>query len=371
MKKFVLLISLLVIFSPLISAMIRINEVELNPQGYPDTGKEWIELYSEQEVNLTNWTIMASNGRNISLNISFSEYYILMGSYNLLTDNDNKLFLINNNGDVISETINISDTSNDNRTWQYCNLTWIFEDSTKEEENLCLIDSSNNNQTNQTLENKINQTDNQINQSSQTSKINESSLYFETERSVEFEGYINIELDVYRGDTSKYALYVYIENNTKIITEKLIIHLNNKFTNYSFQIPVYIKEDCKYSAGEYQIIIEGLDSKEQKDIEIKRDSKSSCVINTTSKNQTQGTTKTINETNNSEMQSILNEKNLLNEEELGKSGITGRVIYIGDKRMTEKNVSFLLLSLLFCLLIYGLIKKRNGINEEINKEWMG
>lgn len=119
----------------LISA-IRINEVELNPYGSSDSGKEWLELYSEDYVNIVNWKISSSNGRNMSFNASFSGYYLLNTSYQLLTDNNNKLSLYNGL-ELIYETDILNDNKNDDGTWQYCNGNWNFTYMTRNSQNNC------------------------------------------------------------------------------------------------------------------------------------------------------------------------------------------------------------------------------------------
>ena len=54
MKKSLICLLVLIILSLIncVNAEIRINEVELNPKG-DDAGYEWIELYSEYEINLS------------------------------------------------------------------------------------------------------------------------------------------------------------------------------------------------------------------------------------------------------------------------------------------------------------------------------
>ena len=70
----------------LVSA-VRINEVELNPEG-TDSGNEWIEFYSEEEINFTNLKLIDGDGNEFLFNLSFQGFFV----YNFLTrwlDNDN------------------------------------------------------------------------------------------------------------------------------------------------------------------------------------------------------------------------------------------------------------------------------------------
>ncbi len=121
----------------IVSAEIRINEVELNPAGSSDSGNEWIELYSDNLINMTSWIITSINGRNMSFNITFSGYYLLNTTANLLTDSSNTLILKNNSNAVIFSTGSFSDAENDERTWEYCPEGWLFLNSTKGIVNNC------------------------------------------------------------------------------------------------------------------------------------------------------------------------------------------------------------------------------------------
>ncbi|MBM3233533.1 hypothetical protein FJZ19_00390 [Candidatus Pacearchaeota archaeon] len=129
----VLLFLFIIINITLISA-IRINEVELNPAG-TDSGNEWLELYSESHFNLNNLIIMNVRGKNISLNGSFSGFFIVNTPYSFLANEKQKLVLFNDN-EKIDETPEITDKADDNRSWQLCE-EWIFAESSKEKDNNC------------------------------------------------------------------------------------------------------------------------------------------------------------------------------------------------------------------------------------------
>lgn len=118
---------------PKISA-IKINEVELNPLG-TDSGNEWLELYSEEEINFENYKIVNNDGVNISLNGSFIGYYLYIFDKQWLDNSDEKIFLYKND-ELIDETIIFEDSENDDFTFQLCN-GWEFLESTEGEENNC------------------------------------------------------------------------------------------------------------------------------------------------------------------------------------------------------------------------------------------
>ncbi len=73
-----------------------------------------------------------------------------------------------------------------------------------------------------------------------------------------------IDLKVYKGNTNKKVIYVYAKGEEKI-SETTKIYLNSEYTDYEFGIPLRLKDNCKrkYDDGEYELIAEGLDEKEE------------------------------------------------------------------------------------------------------------
>ena len=63
MKNLVLLFLIFLFLASGISA-ITINEIESNPAG-ADTGNEWVEFYSNEEVNLEGYKIINNDGDEI------------------------------------------------------------------------------------------------------------------------------------------------------------------------------------------------------------------------------------------------------------------------------------------------------------------
>ena len=139
-NKLFLIILLFILIIPSISA-IRINEVELNPAG-TDSGNEWIELYSKEEINLKDYKLVNNDGGEINLEENFSGYYVYVFSTQWLDNTDEKVFLYKND-ELIDETDLFADDKNDGRAWSYCSSSgWQFIESTKEEENGCEKDVS-------------------------------------------------------------------------------------------------------------------------------------------------------------------------------------------------------------------------------------
>jgi hypothetical protein len=101
--------------------------------------------------------------------------------------------------------------------------------------------------------------------------------------SAEFGDIIDVEINVYRGDTLKYAVYAYVEDDHgKKVSEENTMHFKNKFTNYTLTIPIQLdlNYDEDYEDDDYVIIVEGLDTEDTTEISL--DGKSSECRTTTS-----------------------------------------------------------------------------------------
>ena len=127
---------------------IQINEVESNPAGN-DAGQEWIEFYSKQEVNLSEYKITNNDGQEMQTNAAFSGYYVLNLEKQWL-DNSNEKVILMKDGKIIDETLVFSDSTNNGNTWNFC-TSWILIGATKGAENNC---PSNNPKNNEDSDNK-------------------------------------------------------------------------------------------------------------------------------------------------------------------------------------------------------------------------
>lgn len=217
------------LFFSLVSA-IRINEIELNPEG-TDSGNEWVELYSEQNIDLNGWKLVNKDNKVINLSQSFSGYWIISFSGQWLDNTNEKIILKNSNEEAVDETELLSDSSNNKRTWQYCYGELVFADSTKNSANSC---SSNQQQQNQTQNQNTSQ--NTIQNTSQ----NEEEIYLEAKwdeddivNGEEFE----VEVKAFNLKSENYDIKIYItsEENETIISD------------------TYDEEDDKWKSSAYYV----------------------------------------------------------------------------------------------------------------------
>lgn len=89
--------------------------------------------------------------------------------------------------------------------------------------------------------------------------------------SAKFGDVIDVGINVYRGDTTKYAVYAYIEDDGgKKVSEKITLHFKNKFTNYSLTVPLQTDLNCneKFDEDDYYIVLEGFDIVKEEKIEL-------------------------------------------------------------------------------------------------------
>jgi len=78
-------------------------------------------------------------------------------------------------------------------------------------------------------------------------------------KKVGFGDSINLEVEVYKGNTSKYALYFYVRKD-KTISYKTKAYVYDKYKKYHLKVPVQIKPNCdrRYKNGTYYVYAEGL-----------------------------------------------------------------------------------------------------------------
>ena len=126
-KNIIFIIILLSLIS-FISAEIRINEIESNPSG-SDSGNEWVELYSDQEVNLGGWKIINHDNESFNLSQAFNGFLVVTFNKQFLNNQNESLMLFNGESIVFSTPV-LNDIYNDGRAWSYCSGEWKFVIST-------------------------------------------------------------------------------------------------------------------------------------------------------------------------------------------------------------------------------------------------
>lgn len=140
MKKIGIILIVFLIFpivlAVLVSAEIRINEVELNPSG-DDKGLEWVELYSNELMDLNGWKLVNNDDEIKNLNQTFQNYLIINFNEQWLDNENESIRLVNKNDSLIFQTPILKDAFNDNKSWSYCNGSWSLVSATPDSANNC------------------------------------------------------------------------------------------------------------------------------------------------------------------------------------------------------------------------------------------
>lgn len=256
----------LILFSFQASAIV-INEILPNPEEFSDA--EWLELYSDSAMNLNGYKLDTTGQIYNFGNVNINDYLIIAKNKTSflslwpnvsqdkiiewqgmgLNNAGEPVYLLNNNI-TIDATIYPSFSSRQGKSWARAeNQTFI----------IC----------NQPSPLELNNCSQQTNQSNQTQQ-NESTIRItDYPDDADFGDSIDIDLKLYRGNTAKYAVYIYVENDEGTdVSDKETLHLDDKYTNYTETVTVELK--CKNEEGTYTIVAEGLDEKDTEEIEINK-----------------------------------------------------------------------------------------------------
>lgn len=157
---------------------------------------------------------------------------------------------------------------------------------------------------------------------------------------------IDVEVEIYKGETRKYAVYVKLEK----ISEKITVHLKGKYTEYSLKIPVQIKPNCneKYEEGEYVLEVEGLDASDEEEIDIYGFNEDMCKTEEIIINETI----VINETKTEIVKEKCPSKDKLFDVakiKLTSDLTTGRIVYESSSWKAYKLVPLLIIAVLIML----------------------
>ena len=100
-----------------------------------------------------------------------------------------------------------------------------------------------------------------------------------------FGSVINVDIEITRSNTKKYAVYVRVERDDGYdVSSESVIHLKSDGF-YTLRVPVQLKPNCnqKFKDGTYKVVVEGLGIKRTKEIEIRGVSSTNCKTERTTK----------------------------------------------------------------------------------------
>ncbi|MDD5649965.1 MAG: lamin tail domain-containing protein [Candidatus Nanoarchaeia archaeon] len=234
---------------------LKINEIFPNPYGNDEEG-EFVELYNKGSYDLNLERLKLKDEANheiIITNINTKNLIIESNGYSAIYMNGFSGFL-NNQGfekvklyyeDKLIDEISYFNSKED-LSWSKEDDIWALRKPTPNEKN-------------------------QIIEPESDSKLEIAKIYTGSDNKAKFGDNLLVSVKIYKGNTSRYANYLYLENtNGEQISKRTTVHTNRKYTDYEFTLPIQIDPNCnqKYKDGRYNIALEGLNEKITKEIDI-------------------------------------------------------------------------------------------------------
>lgn len=107
-------------------------------------------------------------------------------------------------------------------------------------------------------------------ESGSTKKTESSIEITDFDDDVKFGEIIDVDVEIYKADTSKYSISLWVEDDGEKISKSSKIHLKEKFSSFTGQVPIILKDNCnrKYDEGKYELVVEGLGEKVEEKINI-------------------------------------------------------------------------------------------------------
>jgi hypothetical protein len=282
-KEVIILTFMFLIFSLVLTifavsgvhASVYINEVMPNPIDNCSDCTEWLELYSNVNQNLADWKLNTGESKNLTINATIQDYLIITKNktvflefWNIPSEKVIELAIgLTNSKDSITlynpenETIDYFNWSKDigNSSWAHIdNGTFLACTPTPASNNNC-----------QTPEQEQNQTQNNSqDNSNDSSKEQESSIDIKDyPGQAKFGEKITLDLRIYRGNTAKYAVYAYVQDeNEERVSDKKTIHIDQRYDTYRDEIKLTL--NCLNESGTYKIVVQGLDERDTAPIDI-------------------------------------------------------------------------------------------------------
>lgn len=243
---------------------ISIKEFLPNPEGEDDAVMpmgEWIEIYNSGnlDLDLTGLEFYDNVGSDSDVIISNTSALdgtvINSKSYKVIYTNGVSSFLNNDGyekitlkdlfGEIIDE-ITYSD-SDEGVSWSLSEGKWQKTTPTPGYEN-------------------------EDNKTSTQSELKIEEVYdLGSDNKAEWGDIIRPKIFAYKGNTNKEVVWIWIENEEERVTKKSKFNLYQKFYNITLTYPLMIPDNCnnEFTSGNYKIIIDGLDARDEKILEIR------------------------------------------------------------------------------------------------------
>ncbi|MBL7148056.1 MAG: lamin tail domain-containing protein [Nanoarchaeota archaeon] len=254
---------------------IKINEFLPDPEGYDDASipnGEWVELYNSagHSIDLEGLILNDDYGNGLEIsdtNTLSSNTTINPNSYLTIYRNGDGTLELNNDGDTVKllyENIIIDQVSYPSSTE---GLSW-----SKTSEGFWI----------QTIPTPCQQ--NNYEEPDHSSDLKIEQIYLGSDDKSNFGDMLRVEVNIYKGDTSKESIQLYVKDiNGEEISKRSKFNVYSTFTNYSLTIPVQLFPNCNrnFPDGDYIMYLTGLDETDEMEFEIKDITTSLCETVTT------------------------------------------------------------------------------------------
>jgi len=259
---------------------LHINEIMYNPSG-TDNNNEYIEVFSEEEINLSGYIIEDLDSNDF---LELVKYY--EGSYSLIVEegfnysgisasiysagatignnlkNDYEEIILNDNFGDLVDSVNYSSTlGGDGNGFSICEIGGVWGE--------CIATPGTGNIIHEGVSDEV-----------ISSKIEIKKIYdLGSDDEAKFGQVIRVKINVYKGDTRKSVIYVWVEDRERI-SKKTSVNVYDKFNEVEFTLPVQIDLNCngEFKDDDYYVIVEGLDTKDRYEIEVGGGSSSLCKV---------------------------------------------------------------------------------------------
>ena len=315
---------------------IKITEFLPDPIG-ADADSEWIELFNSGEyaLNLENSSIYDNIGVEADIFIADSNTLnntIIYPKEFLVVYTIGRDSLLNNDGfekirlykdDYLIDEVSYSG-SKEGLSWSKVDSRWILTYPTPNEPNE--IESPKN-----------------------SSHLEIETVYLGSDNKSKFGDQIRVRINVYKGDTTKYNLDMYIKDKEQV-SKRSEINLYESFKNYVLTIPIQIEPNCnqKYPDGTYTIYLTGLDKTATEEIEIEGINGDLCKV----------ITETVTVSSVSQKESSNDDFfSTENQEVIEDNEITGEVAYTSSDVKSKNTGIYFFAGALLIVIIYLIVKK--------------
>ncbi len=244
---------------PLVSAEIFINEFYPNPPGkdnLPMPEGEWVELYNDgSSMDLLGYYLVDNYNRKVYITditggTKIDDYLVVYmnGKFGFLNNDGIEKIYLKNSEDEEIDSVSYAHSS-EGLSWSLADGRWIETYLTPGKENYNYLPV-------------------------EESSIKIEKVYLGSDDKAKFGDIVRVKVNIYKGGTSKYAVYARVKD----LSKRTQINLHNKYTNYTVTLPIQINSNCDeyYDDDDYSLEVFGLDAEDETEIEISGINKKLC-----------------------------------------------------------------------------------------------